>query len=154
MNKEVLARLRSSTAGAPGSHAGPQASAAVAGGASAAPKAHHHFRLRPASEAPSQRQPGGGAGRPAVQQQVQATGAAAAPAGTARGAAPVQRPGASAAGGRSPGAASGSSAARLGRPQATDIDSMFLPRKPSLQRPAGLAVRCSLRLGAGGAALP
>lgn len=131
MNKDLLKRLR----GAAGA-AQPTSAAAATG----APKPHHHFRLRPAGEAPSGGQPGGGPGRPQQQSQ-QPAAAAHAPSGTARGATPLQRPGGGAGGSRAPGAAPVGSTARLGRPQPTDIDSMFLPRKPSLPRPAGLAVR-------------
>lgn len=141
MNKELLQKLRGSSA----AQGGAQQPAAAA--APAAPKAHHHFRLRPASEAPSQRHPGGSAaasGRPAAQ--VAPAAAAAPQAGMARGAAQPARPlNAGGLGSRGPGPASGAAPSATGRLRQTgggaDMDSMFLPRKPSLQRPAGLGVR-------------
>ena len=144
MNKELLLKLRGGSAAAGSTQQAGAAAAAAAG----APKPHHHFRLRPASEAPSQRQPGGGtaaASRPAAQAAPPAAGAQ--QTGQARGAmAPARPAGAGGLGSRAPGAAAAaaaSSAARLRQPAAADLDSMFLPSKPSLQRPAGLMVRGS-----------
>ncbi len=128
MNKDLLQKLR----GGSGS-----SSSAI----NAAAKQHHHFRPRPANEAPSQRQQGGsGASQPAPlgttarpqhqAQQQQAPRAAVAAhrtmpptAGTAAG---------STGGARGSGSRPGSS-----RLVATDISSMFLPRKPTLPRTGG-----------------
>lgn len=141
MNKDLLQKLRGSSA----AQGGAQQPAAAA--LPTAAKPHHHFRLRPASEAPSQRHPSGSAAaasRPAAQ----APAAAAVPqAGLARGASLAARPvGTSglASRGLAPSAGgAASAAARARQPGGADLDSMFLPRKPSLQRPAGLGVSMS-----------
>lgn len=142
MNKDLLQKLRGSSA----AQGGAQQPAAAA--LPTAAKPHHHFRLRPASEAPSQRHPGGSsaaASRPAAQ--VAPAAAAAPQTGLARGAVPGARPvGASGLASRGLGPSAGgaaSAAARARQPGGADLDSMFLPRKPSLQRPAGLGVSMS-----------
>ena len=157
MNKELLQKLRGSNG--TGSGAGSGAGAApLQQAAAAAIKPHQHFRPRPASEAPSQRQQGppaaaaatasaaaAPASRPAQHQQKPPP----APQQQGRAAAPLQRAGGS-------GAASGAASRPAGRPVATDIDSLFLPRKPGLQRPVpgGPGVRAAARYYACCACLP
>ncbi|KAL4439992.1 hypothetical protein ABPG75_002993 [Micractinium tetrahymenae] len=152
MNKELLQKLRGGASGVPG---GIQQAAGV-GGAGAA-KPHHHFRLRPAAEAPSQRQAGGAAspaGRPQPALPAGPAGTGAQPA-AARAATSLQRPSGGSSDRNGGSSAAAAAAAELGgrpgRPAAASIDSMFLPRKPSLGRPGsgGLGGR-----GRGAGALP
>ncbi|KAL4420273.1 hypothetical protein ABPG77_005613 [Micractinium sp. CCAP 211/92] len=138
MNKDLLQKLRGGANGA----GIQQAQQAVGAAGAGAPKPHHHFRLRPATEAPSQRQ-AGSAATPAGRQQQSLSGA------TGAGASPVamrtvagsQRPrggGGDREGGSSAAAAPAAGLGiRPGRPAPSSIDSMFLPRKPGLGRPSG-----------------
>ncbi len=144
MNKDLLQKLRGGANGA----GIQQAQQAVGAAGAGAPKPHHHFRLRPATEAPSQRQAGSTA-TPAGRQQQSLSGA------TGAGASPVamrtvagsQRPrggGGDREGGSSAAAAPAAGLGiRPGRPAPSSIDSMFLPRKPGLGRPSGSSLGVS-----------
>lgn len=145
MNKELLQKLRGGAGGLP---AGAQQAQQAGGASDGAPKPHHHFRLRPAAKAPSQRQAGGAAspaGRPQPALAQGASGAGAQPS-AARAAAALQRPrgaGSDREGGSSAAAAAAAGlGSRPGRLAPASIDSMFLPRKPGLGRPSsgGLGV--------------